>query len=208
MPRMTQQDVLKELQRVGAIIDDHVVLSSWRHSGKYINKDEAFDEPGVIESFCRELATRFEDLDVDFVVAPAVAGVCYAFDIVHYMFAMIHRAFADKDGAGGFIFKRGFERKLRGKRVLVLEDVSTTSATIRKVMDAVEAVGGIVVAVGMLWNRGGVTAEMLGTPRLECLVNIQFESWEANECPLCKAGVPVNISVGHGAEFVARQAAA
>jgi len=49
--------------------------------------------------------------------------------------------------------------------------------------------------------RGGVTAEDLGSPSLVSLADLPLESWDAAECPLCRAGVPVNVEVGRGREF-------
>jgi orotate phosphoribosyltransferase len=60
-----------------------------------------------------------------------------------------------------------------------------------------------VVGVAALCNRGGVTAEALGAPALYSLASVPLESWPAEECPLCAAGVPVNTRLGKGAAFLA-----
>ena len=92
------------------------------------------------------------------------------------------------------------------KRVLVVEDILTTGGSARKVVEAVRAIGGNVVGVGVLCNRGGVTAQDLANvPKLEVLVNISLDAWNEADCPLCKQGVPVNPDVGKGREFLARR---
>ena len=70
-------------------------------------------------------------------------------------------------------------------------------------VDAVHTLQGKVVGVGVLSNRGGVTAEQLGVPRLHELTTIPMEFWALEECPLCKDGTPVNTQIGKGAEFLA-----
>ena len=75
---------------------------------------------------------------------------------------------------------------------------------IRKVVDAAKTAGAGIVGVCVLCNRGGVTAEMMRVPRLESLVKVELDSWEAAECDLCKRGIPVNTEIGHGKEFLAK----
>jgi orotate phosphoribosyltransferase len=88
--------------------------------------------------------------------------------------------------------------------VLVVEDILTTGGSARLVVEAVAAAGGTVVGVGALCNRGGVSAQQIGAPVLFSLSTVPMESFAAEECPLCAAGVPVNTRVGKGAAFVAR----
>jgi orotate phosphoribosyltransferase len=64
-----------------------------------------------------------------------------------------------------------------------------------------------VVGAVALCNRGGVTAADLDIPVLHALLELLLDSWAADECPLCRRGVPVNVSVGKGREFLARSGA-
>lgn len=57
-------------------------------------------------------------------------------------------------------------------RVLVVQDRITTGQTTRLVIDAVQRAGGMVVAVATVWNEHGLTAEALGVPKLESLINV------------------------------------
>lgn len=103
-------------------------------------------------------------------------------------------------------FKRGYDKVVAGKRVLVDEDVFTTGMSAANTVSAVRAAGGTVVAVCGLANRGGVTKEVLEVPMLECLVNIDLPKYPATECPLCAAGVPINTQFGKGKAFLERKA--
>jgi orotate phosphoribosyltransferase len=100
------------------------------------------------------------------------------------------------------IFRRGYDALVAGRRVLVVEDILTTGGSARTVVQAVEKAGGTVVGVAALCNRGGVTADLLGSPQLYSLASVPLESWSAEECPLCASGVPVNTRLGKGAAFV------
>lgn len=108
---------------------------------------------------------------------------------------------------GNFVIKRGYgEIVADGKKVLVVEDVLTTGASVTKTVQAVRAIGGEVVAVAALCNRGKVTAEDIGNvPELFSLFDLPLKTYEANACPLCAAGVPVDTSAGKGKAFLAQQ---
>ena len=106
-----------------------------------------------------------------------------------------------------FVIKRGGAREhISGKRILVVEDVLTTGGSARKVIEAVLAMGGVVVGLGVLWNRGGVTVEALGNPpKVEALVSKRYDDWPEDACQLCAQGVPVNTDAGKGREFLERK---
>jgi orotate phosphoribosyltransferase len=48
-----------------------------------------------------------------------------------------------------------------------------------------------------------VSAAQLGAPALFALASVPMQSWPAEECPLCEAGVPINPRLGKGAAFLA-----
>ncbi|MFH1711655.1 MAG: hypothetical protein ABH846_00255, partial [Patescibacteria group bacterium] len=61
--------------------------------------------------------------------------------------------------------------------------VSTTAGSPAAVARLVEECGGIPVLTITIWNRGNVTAEDIGVPKLVSLVNQEFPSYEPDECP-------------------------
>lgn len=102
-----------------------------------------------------------------------------------------------------FVIKRGQDKFVTGKQILVVEDILTTGGSVKKVVAAVRKIGGEVVGVAALCNRGGVTPEQLGdVPKLKALININLDAFEESDCPLCKGDIPINVSVGKGAEFL------
>ncbi|MDP3957449.1 MAG: hypothetical protein Q8Q10_03040 [bacterium] len=109
-----------------------------------------------------------------------------------------------------FVLKRGFDKDVCGRRVLVAEDTLTTGGSAARTVRAVISVGGIVVGVGVLANGGKVTAASIGVDRLEALMEVDRQMFTEAECAdhgLCAQGVPINTDFGHGAAFLARKAA-
>lgn len=104
-----------------------------------------------------------------------------------------------------FVIKRGYDKLIAGKNVLVVEDVLTTGGSAKKVVEATRAIGGNVIGLGVLWNRGGITPQdVADIPKLTALVNIELDEWDKATCPLCERNIPVNASVGKGHESLAR----
>jgi len=107
---------------------------------------------------------------------------------------------------GKFVIKRGYDKLVAGKKVLIVEDVLTTGGSVKKVVEAVRAIGGEVVAVAALCNRGKVTSQMIGdVPELFSLINLDLQMYDETDCPLCQNNIPVNTNVGKGKEFLAKK---
>lgn len=206
---MNEDQVLETLQKVGAFRAGHFVFTSGRHSDTYVNKDALYPYTRDTSALCEEMAARFKGAGVEAVIGPAVAAAILAQWVAYHLSEVLgHEVFAsyaDKDGQGGFVIKRGYDKLISGKKVLIVEDLTTTGGSILKVVAAAKAAGAEVVGVAVLCNRGGVTAEQVGVPRLESLVRVELDSWAAPECDLCKREIPVNTDVGHGKDFLAKQ---
>jgi len=113
----------------------------------------------------------------------------------------ISGVYTEKDGDNQ-IFRRGYGELVRGKKVLIVEDITTTGGSVKKVVDTVREAGGRVVAVSTMVNRNpeGVNSESLGV-QFSALCTLKAEAYKPEECPLCESKIPINIKVGHGKDF-------
>lgn len=192
------------------ITDSHIVYTSGRHGSSYVNKDALYPHTVQTSQVCALLAECFVDAGVEVVAAPTIGGVVLSQWLAYHLTQRTGRevlsVYAEEQGViDQRVLRRGYAELVQNRRVLVGEDVVTTGGSARKVIRTVQAAGGYVLGAAIICNRGGLTAESLGVPMLQALVNITMESWAENECPLCQAGVPINTRVGKGAEFVARR---
>lgn len=206
---MTESEVLDLLQKVGAFRSGHFVFTSGRHSDSYVNKDAIYPYTHDTSVLCYAMAERFAKHDVEAVVGPAIGAAILAQWVAYHLTDLrgtaVYAAYADKDGEGGFILRRGYDAIVRGKRVLVVEDLTTTGGSIKKVVETVRRAGGEVVGAIAIVNRGSVTEKDVGNPaEFQALVTLDLESWDPDECELCEKGIPVNTDIGHGKEFVAQ----
>ena len=190
------------LAETGAVIgDSHVVYTSGRHGTAYVNKDAVYPHPAQVSALCRMLADAAAADRPEVVCGPALGGIILSQWTAHHLGALA--VYAEKLPGGGLALRRGYDRIVAGRRVLVVEDIVTTGGSVRQTVAAVRAAGGEVTRVTALCNRGGITAADLGVPAFSALVTLSLDSWEVASCPLCRDGVPVNTDVGKGREFLA-----
>ena len=190
------------LAETGAVItDSHVVYTSGRHGTAYVNKDAVYPHPEHVSTLCRMLADAAAADRPEVVCGPALGGIILSQWTAHHLGALA--VYAEKLPGGGLALRRGYDRVVAGRRVLVVEDIVTTGGSVRQTVAAVRAAGGEVTRVTALCNRGGITAADLGVPAFSALVTLSLDSWEATSCPLCRGGVPVNTDIGNGREFLA-----
>ena len=209
----TSESPLGILHAAKAIMQGHFVLKAGNHSSTYINKDAVYTDPETIailgmdlgQPFCDRIRDEQKLPLIDVVVGPAIGGVILAHCVgKHIAFdrkGTLRTIFADKEGEG-FVIKRGYDKFVTDKHVLVVEDILTTGSSVRGTIEAVRLAGGIVEGVSALCNRGRVTAEMVTAPTLRCLVELTYDTWTPEACPLCHEGRPINVEVGHGKGYV------
>jgi orotate phosphoribosyltransferase len=209
---MNEQEVLEVLGSVGAVIaDSHIVYTSGLHGRAYVNKDAVYPHTAETSRLCRAIAERFAYKNVEVVIAPAIGGVILSQWTAHHLSMMNARevlgVYAEKSESGdAFVIKRGYDKLIAGKNVLVVEDVLTTGGSAKKVVEVTRAIGGNIIGLGVLCNRGEITPQdVADVPRLTALVNVKLDAWHEATCPLCEQNVPVNTDVGKGREFLARR---
>lgn len=207
---MDQEEVLQRLAAAGGYYkDDHIVLTSGRHSDVYANFRVFFEEgrKAELELFCAALAERFRDSpEIQFVVGPKTGGAIIA-ERVSDILSGIHRsfvrpviAFKQKSDEKDFSFYADDARFLPGKCGLFVDDVLSTGSSLRPVETRINEHGARLIAMGVMLNRSGLGARDLGIPRLESLVQMTVETWPPAQCPLCLSTRPINAKVGHGAK--------
>lgn len=210
-----QGDTLKILNLCRAWISNtHVVYSSGRHGSDYVNKDFLYAHVKLFNRISDMLAAISSVSNPQIVVGASMGGALLANRVAmrfeENQFCGMLSAYAEEEtdvrGNRIRVFKREYDRLIAGKKILLVEDICTTGDTIRKLTSAVRKVGGEIVALAGIWNRGGVNFNDLKISRVKFLINISLCSYLAYECPMCRADIPINIEVGRGAEFLAKKA--
>ena len=183
---MNPNEILEVMERRGAVLRGHFVLSSGRHSDLFVQKFRVLEDPRLAQKFGESIAAQFDNA-FDVVASPAVGALVLGFSAA--LAGGARFVFAERVGEE-LEFRRGFRIEPH-ERALVVEDVITTGGSAKEVVDLVRASGGNVVGVGALIDRGDpVRPHDLGSS-LKALLKLDVESWDPNECPLCRAGEPI-----------------
>lgn len=205
-------EVLTLLKKTGAVYTDgHFVGTSGRHMSLYVNKDALYPHTKETSRMGELFAIKSKDLDIDVVAAPALGGIILSTWTAYHLSNLKNKEilgiYTEKTPDRNQIFTRGYDKLVKGKNVLVIEDNVTTGGSVKKVVESVRNAGGNVVAVCVMFNRDpkNVTSQTIGAP-FSSLTVIEAESWDEKDCPLCKQNVPISTQVGHGKQFLAAKA--
>ena len=181
---MTASEAEALLTDRGALLKGHFLLSSGRHSNRYLQCAVALQYPNVAGALGAALAERCRERLVDpisAVVSPALGGLIIGHETGR---ALGCRAAFTERAEGEMCLRRGFD--VAGERVVLVEDVVTTGLSSRETLDVIREAGAEPLAVACIANRSG-HAELDGLPLL-ALLDLDVPSWDPESCPLCAAG--------------------
>jgi orotate phosphoribosyltransferase len=202
--------VLEVLQKVGAFRAGHFVFVSGLHADTYVNKNAMYPYTREMSKLCEDIAKRFVGKNIEAVVGPATGGIILSQWVAYHLSELegrVYGTYADKDG-DRFVIKRGYNELIKGKTILVVEDLVTTGGSLRKVIEAARSEGAEVYGAVAICNRGQVTSDMIGNPtEFVSMLSVELDQWSEAECDLCKRNIPINTDVGHGKEYLAHKAA-
>ncbi len=180
-------EFLDTLQRVGALKEGHFLLSSGRHSDRYIEKFDLLRQPAATEAACRRIAERFGDAGIDVVVGPTTGGILLAFEVARQLGT--GAAYAEREeGSKARTLRRG-QTFAPGARVLLVDDILTTGGAVRETLAALAKQPVTTAAIAVLVDRSGGAIDF--GPPLFALTTIDVATWDPDACPLCAAGIPL-----------------
>lgn len=202
-------DVRKELEAKGCIFDGHFVGTSGNHLAGYCNVDPILPHVAIVKDMTLIMVKPFADQKIDTVISPATGAIPLSQWGSYHLEQLTGKTtlgvWADKVKPEGFAFERsGFLEAVKGKRVIILEDMINQMFSIRKVVDLVKKSGGELLGVGAIAANKGVSAEAIGVPKLVKLCDVQYDVWSPDDCAktgLCFKKVPIVEDIGHGGDF-------
>lgn len=203
-------EVLDAFTGVDAVyVDEHFVLKSGKHSDRYINPDNILPYPSVLDPIVRMMAEPFVDETNMYLacIGPDFGGNYLARDVARHLSVLsginVPWIATKKQADGSFIIEpdRGFELRLGVADVLVVEDLLTTGGSVKRMMEAIARQGVDIIGATVAINRGGVTAQDLGVPKLFAAENIDIETDSPGSCRWCAMERPIVEDIGHGADY-------
>ncbi|SHJ73602.1 orotate phosphoribosyltransferase [Tessaracoccus bendigoensis DSM 12906] len=164
-----RQDLIHAIKNQ-AVVHGKVVLASGKEANYYVDLRRVTLDGVASPLVGRVMNELVADLDFD-----AVGGLTLGADPVAT--AMLHARAADGGRLDAFVVRKeakghGLQRRIEGanvtgRRVLVVEDTSTTGGSALTAVEAVREAGGEVVAVAVIVDRGTGAAERVAEAGLE-----------------------------------------
>ncbi len=182
--------MINKFKEEGIIREGHWLLSGGNHSSLYIDKDKMFRSklfPMVISTMAYSCAKWVDLQKVNVITGPAVAGAVLAAPVFYEMRRVPHggllRFVYPEKMDGKMVFRRGYDKFLRGKNVLIIEDIITTGKSVAKTASAIYDCGAFVEAVACVWNRTNWTNPYFP---VVSLIYERVESYSPENCPICR----------------------
>jgi orotate phosphoribosyltransferase len=191
---------LKELQQLGVLmLDGHFDYGNGYHGAVYINPHQLFLHPSTIWRFAQDLLDILPSeilQHTEVVAGPATGGALLAHTLAGLLdsrrslthpqssFAPVH------NDPGGFTLRPFYARAIKGKRVLVADDVRNTGQTLARCASLIKDAGGTVVATMQIYDRMEAVSDA-GVPNFALAEYKAPDNYKASACPLCASKVPI-----------------
>jgi len=161
----TKSELIREIKEK-AVVHGKVTLSSGKEADYYIDLRRVTLDAVAAPLVGQAMLDATKDLDYE-----AVGGLTLGADPVAT--AMMHMAKVNGRALNSFVVRKegkahGLQRRIEGpdvagKRVLAVEDTSTTGGSVLTAVEALEQAGAIVVGVAVVVDRGaGAKIEQAG----------------------------------------------
>jgi len=126
---ITRERVLDVLKEANVLLEGHFLLTSGKHSNRYLQCAKIFRNTKYSEELCGSLAEQFKDKKIDVVIGPAMGAVQMAYEMSKHIGC--ENFFTERED-GKMVLRRGFVIE-KGMNVLLVEDVVTTGGSIKEV---------------------------------------------------------------------------
>lgn len=182
------------------MLDGHFDYGNGYHGSVYLNPHRIFRQPSLIWRFGQDLIELLPDTVVSqtqVVAGPVMGGALFAHTIAGLLDgrrSLTHppTSFAplSLDAGGALVLRPFYQEVVKGRRVLLADDVRNTGDTFVRSKATIEAAGGIVIATAEICDRLEAVVDA-GVPNFALVEYSAPENFAAGSCPLCQAGLEV-----------------
>ena len=182
---MNTELIIKKLEDTGAILEGHFLLTSGKHSNKYIEKFRVLENPETLDLVCGEMARLFEDKGAEIVLSAAIGGILLCGGVGRHL--GLRHIFAERID-GQLCLRRGFDLP-KGIKVLIVEDIVTTGGSIVELIDLCNDHEAEIVGICSLVDRSLKKTDF--KHEYKSLLELPIESWDEQDMPDWLKEIPI-----------------
>lgn len=170
---------LELLKKSDALLEGHFLLSSGKHSDRYIQCAKLIQHPEYCQEVAEIIGQKLKEakIDVDLCVGPAMGGVIISYEVAR---ALGLNAIFTERVDNVMTLRRGFDIK-EGSKVIIVEDVITTGKSSFETVEVIRSFGAEVVGLTSIVNRSGLD-EINGIPLISA-TKIDVNTWDPDDIP-------------------------
>ena len=190
---------LEDMRRFEVVMQGHFDYGNGFHGKLYLNPHQLFQWPSTIWRVAQDLidVMPVEFIDTTEVVAgPATGGALLAHTVAGLLDgrrSMTHPPYSFApfgDHHGHTVLSPFYAARMKGKRVLIVDDVRNTGTTFKHFADLVALAGGTVIGTMQIIDRCETTVS-LDVPNVSLVDYKAPPNYPAGSCPMCAAGVSI-----------------
>jgi adenine/guanine phosphoribosyltransferase-like PRPP-binding protein len=178
--------IVSDLKRENLLKEGHWAFQYGGHSQGLIDRDHLLSDPVAASHMAYAIAKQFFTDHVETVATPSIWGAGLALLVGGYLDPKAKIAYATPSPSGPTIAPQ-IEDLVRGKRILLVDNIIRSGETMTRFNELIEALEGEVIGIATIWNLD--EAEIAGHPVFG-LLNSEYPVYGDGTCPLCAAGSP------------------
>lgn len=179
-------EIVDLFRKTGALLQGHFILRSGLHSRQFFQCALLLQDAAVAAQVCGLLAEKLGQYPAATIISPAVGGIIVGQEVARHLGKK--HIFAEKDGSGRLVLRRGFSIA-PNEKFLVAEDVVTRGGRVQETIQIVRAHGGIVAGAGAIVDRSVGSLPDFGCPFVS-LVRMEVETFEEGQLPADLVDIP------------------
>ena len=194
----------EELMRLVHARQGHFLLESGHHGSLWLELELLCLEPARVQPLAAELAKRLAVYRLDAVCGPLVEGALVALLVaaelgVEFFYAQrLETANCDELYPVKYQLPAAQRRRIRGKRVAIVNDVINAGSAVRGAYADLQRCGAQTVVMASLLVLGDSAQQLAKDWNID-LLRIASQPntvWTPSECPMCAAGMALAVHGG------------
>ncbi len=202
--------------------DGHFVYTKGGHGDIYVN----IKALNVAELIPVAMRMAYE-IHISRLEPDVIVGVPFGADILASQVALFYSFFSEREilnlklikgENGSFFWYKNAKEKVRGKNIILVEDVINTGGSLVRCGEFIRNSGVCELVCFVVCDRLSdknpglfVLGEKFKADYTDALISVEAKNYSVLEgadpreyCPFCKKGREINTSIGHGGEFLSK----